>query len=82
MRYDFRTCYWFYTRSASFGEQLSETISAERLFVSGRETLSGQRRAAMAAREAFSVPGFIFVCHATASDNLSYKNNIGYNDYT
>lgn len=64
------TCNWFYTWSASFGEQLSETISTVWFFVSGRETLSSQRRAAMATREAFPVPRFVFICNATTSNNL------------
>jgi len=62
---------WFDARSAPLGEQLSETIATERFLVPRSETLSGQRSAAMAAREAFPVPRFVFVRHATASDYLS-----------
>lgn len=60
----------FGARSAPLGEQLSETIAAERLLISGRETLSGQRSVAIAAREAFPVPRFVFVRHTATVDYL------------
>lgn len=56
--------------STPLGEQLSETIATVRFFISRRETLSGQRSAAVAACETFPVPWFIFVRYATASNYL------------
>lgn len=70
----------FDARSAPLGEQLSETIAAVRLLIPGRKTLSGQRSVAIAARKAFPVPRFVFICHATASDYLLHKHNGGQRD--
>jgi len=39
--------------------------------------LSGQRSVAVAAREAFPVPRFVFVRHAATGDYLSSKKNNG-----
>lgn len=65
---------WFDARSASLSEQLSETIAAVRLLVPRRKTLSGQRSAAIAAREAFPVPRLVLVRHTAASDYLCQAN--------
>jgi len=55
----------------SFRKQLAETIGTVRLFVLGRESLTGERCGAICASEAFAMPWLILVGDTASADYLS-----------
>uniref|UniRef100_A0A8D9BU99 Uncharacterized protein n=1 Tax=Cacopsylla melanoneura TaxID=428564 RepID=A0A8D9BU99_9HEMI len=55
---------------APFSKQFTKAICAEWLVITRRETLSCQRRATIGTREAFSMPGFVFIGDSTTGYDL------------
>lgn len=56
--------------SAPFGEKLTETIGAVRFLVATSEAFAGQALLTVRTCEAFTMPRFVLVGNASASDNL------------
>lgn len=61
---------WLGAGIAPLGKQVPITIGTVRLLVLARESLSGQRRVAVRAAEALTMPRLIFVGHAAGRDHL------------
>lgn len=56
--------------SATLSKQLAEALGTVRLIIATGEPLAGQRRLAVGAGEAVTVPRFVLVRDATAGDDL------------
>jgi hypothetical protein len=68
---------WFAASGASLGKEFSEAFGTVWLVVSRSETLTSQWSIAIRTREALSVPRFVLVSYASASNNLIALNASG-----